>query len=141
MAVFLNIVFLHLTEFKYCLEPSSVFISCKKIIFLLYGSQKLNGGSVHGCVLQGNMRRTYIAHTKQLARLFPAKIERLLILYCFFLFTTLCSSCLSSAAMKDVLWALNDGGVDSNSLAEVFAEYFCGDSDGMFFQPQQCNFS
>ena len=57
--------------------------------------------------------------------------------YCvdFFLFATHCCSLLSSAAMDDILRALNDRGVDSNSLAEVVAEYFCGDStdsDGMF---------
>ena len=58
--------------------------------------------------------------------IFPRKIKRLLAIS--FSFTFYLALLSATHSMDDIVRILNAGGVDSDSLAEVLKDYFCGNS-------------
>ena len=116
------------------------FFVAKKVEFSFYGSEKLTRGSPCADAFYGEICGWRIRRPKQLARSFPAKNQAPASYTGLFYFSFTFLSCVALrytlwTAMDDIIRILNVGGVDSDSLAEVVADYFCGnssDSDGMF---------
>ena len=110
------------------------FLVAKTTFFSLYGSEKLNGESVCRRVIRRNMRLAYMAH-QAAGSPFSREIQ------------DPAARSLSPFRNSPLLPSEGHGRrtarlelrvLDSDSLAEAFAEYFCAysahsaDSDGMF---------
>ena len=127
---FFNFYFLHLKDVEWYIEHVYVRCSCEKGFFPV--QQRSSTCRVHPCAdeLYGEIHGASMRCTSAAASQILISSPFTFLFRCAFLRSV--SPCCTNKAMSSadgIVRLLNDGGVDSGTLAEVMTEYFCDDND------------